>query len=524
MENQKNNNNDFKLDNQLKNTENTLSSSLKRILNILRDSEHISGLEALRPLSQLIVFRLLSDIIKKGSLNIDNSDSYKTYINPKQNNHYQLNREKLLKYLDFDLFMEINPSAEKHRIFIRILKFILSQHNKLCYIYPDEKCMDSIKDENTYMKIFKELSLHDFSSLNFDIMGFFYEQIIKNNRGNARDQGQFFTPHNVRRLLIQLSGISLNDDGTSPLVLDPAAGVSGILCDIINLYKSQSQKQNIDIDWNQLRNDGINGNEVVASTHQLGYSNLFINSGCTFNNVLCQNSLKDIDNKEYDYILTNPPFGINIDYNSIPIETREKYFPIKTKDAASLFLQMIIHKLKIGGVCCLVFPYGRQLSSAGAFVKIRKMLLKTCNVTDMVCIPNSTFENTGITTVIIKFIKHEESNEYKTKNIKFWNYDGNNKNLKIFAKEIQIDEIIKNGFSMILESYLNSNEQIISGLDKNIKFYKLGEICDVKMGGTPSRSNDKYWQNGQNPWVSVEELNGGFIYDTKEKITDFGVK
>jgi restriction endonuclease S subunit len=44
------------------------------------------------------------------------------------------------------------------------------------------------------------------------------------------------------------------------------------------------------------------------------------------------------------------------------------------------------------------------------------------------------------------------------------------------------------------------------------------------MGGTPSRSEASYYTNGVNPWVSVRELNGGYIYDTKEKITDTAVK
>ena len=52
----------------------------------------------------------------------------------------------------------------------------------------------------------------------------------------------------------------------------------------------------------------------------------------------------------------------------------------------------------------------------------------------------------------------------------------------------------------------------------------LGEVCKFDIGGTPSRSNNEYYENGNNLWASVRELNGGYIYDTKEKITDLGVK
>jgi len=52
----------------------------------------------------------------------------------------------------------------------------------------------------------------------------------------------------------------------------------------------------------------------------------------------------------------------------------------------------------------------------------------------------------------------------------------------------------------------------------------LGEVCRFDIGGTPSRSISEYYDNGNNLWASVRELNGGYIYDTKEKLTDSGVK
>ena len=52
----------------------------------------------------------------------------------------------------------------------------------------------------------------------------------------------------------------------------------------------------------------------------------------------------------------------------------------------------------------------------------------------------------------------------------------------------------------------------------------LGEACKFDIGGTPSRSKNEFYENGNNLWVSVRELNGGYIYDTKEKITNLGVQ
>ncbi|SHO81124.1 Type I restriction-modification system, DNA-methyltransferase subunit M / Type I restriction-modification system, specificity subunit S [hydrothermal vent metagenome] len=52
---------------------------------------------------------------------------------------------------------------------------------------------------------------------------------------------------------------------------------------------------------------------------------------------------------------------------------------------------------------------------------------------------------------------------------------------------------------------------------------KLGDVVDIKIGGTPSRSNNEYF-NGNNLWVSISEMNGNVITDTKEYLSINGIK
>jgi type I restriction-modification system DNA methylase subunit len=51
----------------------------------------------------------------------------------------------------------------------------------------------------------------------------------------------------------------------------------------------------------------------------------------------------------------------------------------------------------------------------------------------------------------------------------------------------------------------------------------LGTKCDVRIGGTPARINSAYYQGGTNLWVSIAEMAGQIITDTKEKITDTAI-
>ena len=51
----------------------------------------------------------------------------------------------------------------------------------------------------------------------------------------------------------------------------------------------------------------------------------------------------------------------------------------------------------------------------------------------------------------------------------------------------------------------------------------IGDIADLKSGGTPSRQNSSFW-GGLIPWVKTGEVNYNTIYSTEELITEKGLK
>ena len=56
---------------------------------------------------------------------------------------------------------------------------------------------------------------------------------------------------------------------------------------------------------------------------------------------------------------------------------------------------------------------------------------------------------------------------------------------------------------------------------------RLGEVCSVEIGGTPSRQRSDYWDAEHatlNTWVSIRDMNQRVIFDTAERISDAGVK
>ena len=59
-----------------------------------------------------------------------------------------------------------------------------------------------------------------------------------------------------------------------------------------------------------------------------------------------------------------------------------------------------------------------------------------------------------------------------------------------------------------------------------MKKYKLSELFDLQMGKTPARNNPQFWDDGENPWISIADMssNGKYIITTKECITDCAVR
>ena len=59
---------------------------------------------------------------------------------------------------------------------------------------------------------------------------------------------------------------------------------------------------------------------------------------------------------------------------------------------------------------------------------------------------------------------------------------------------------------------------------KNIQYKKLGEICDFISGGTPSKSKNEYWKNGNIPWIKISDFKEKYIKFSEEKITKIGLE
>lgn len=97
-----------------------------------------------------------------------------------------------------------------------------------------------------------------------------------------------------------------------------------------------------------------------------------------------------------------------------------------------------------------------------------------------------------------------------------------------FDEEQKVYACVANTRNLFDFSRINFNNSIRLNLENTIGFKSryslepLGKVCKVVIGGTPSRKKPEFF-GGNNLWVSIAEMNGQTITDTKEKITDEAV-
>jgi len=56
-----------------------------------------------------------------------------------------------------------------------------------------------------------------------------------------------------------------------------------------------------------------------------------------------------------------------------------------------------------------------------------------------------------------------------------------------------------------------------------MKHYRLGEICNIVSGGTPSRSNTSFWEGGTIPWIKIGNISQKYVNTADEYITQEGL-
>ncbi len=479
-----------------------LKNLFKFCLDLLRNNESITGQKALRILGYFLNLKLL-----------ENKIGDENEINFEEINFEDLTIEQINKLKELSVFKNLSREREENLTnnLDTLWKIILSQHSKTRDFFPENKNF-GIKKTSTLKKIIDKINNFNFDSIDTDILGEAYQEVIQDLM-TGKVLGQYFTPTAATKMMVNLVNPQLKEDGTCESIYDPAMGTGGFLISSIRHLIKVSKETGININWEEISKGLISGREPDEDTYEFANSNMLISSGHLLNLENGDSIRNTIDNK-YDIVLANPPFGIDgLNYKEINMTNKDSYLPIESKNAVSLFLQVIINILKVNGRCAIVLPDGKELNNKteNTLILIREFLMKTCDLKEVIQLQAGLFTFTNIKTCVLYFEKKKNGEEvfnieykkatkrsknetryftfkdknYETKEVNFYEYNHLTEEKKEIVK-VPIEKIIENKFSLNYKDYV---EKEVIEENNSIEWKTLGEVCEI-ISGKKKKSKD----------------------------------
>ncbi len=369
----------------------------------------------------------------------------------------------------------------------------------------------------------------------YDILGDFFERFLWSEFKQSK--GQFFTPANVVKFIIhalsldELAIDKINEEGRLPYIIDPSCGSGTFLIEAMKeitrqvlsakekLKKSQTVREIVSKDfpdykkyaWAEKYIYGIDFNEDLALStkvnmvmHGDGSANIESEDALAdfskFNSAILKKNSDDTSyskkvNGQFDVIVTNPPFSIELDK-----ETKEDIPNIFTladkKSSENLFIERWYQLLKPRGRLGAVLP--ESVFDTGENLYIRLFLYKHFWVKAIVSLPTVTFEPYTTTKTSLLFAQKKTVDEIKEYD-DIWNkyskrFEQLEKDLRLLIKRAGEDKNTANQFkdnlTKLMKEYIR--EEFESG-DEKLTFADLVEKYKVFFEKGTSFKIDKDW-------------------------------
>lgn len=242
-------------------------------------------------------------------------------------------------------------------------------------------------------------------------MGHVFEELIRKFAELSNETaGEHFTPREVIRLMVNLLFIEDDDALTKPGIVrslyDPTAGTGGML----SVAEDHLSRQNPDARL------VMYGQELNGESYAICKADMLI-KGQDISQIVHGNTLSDdgLPGKHFDYMLSNPPFGV--EWKKIQREIKKEHeqegfngrfgpgLP-RVSDGSLLFLMHLISKMrptKDGGSRFGIVLNGSPLftgSAGSGESEIRRYVLEHDLLEAIIGLPTDMFYNTGISTYI----------------------------------------------------------------------------------------------------------------------------
>lgn len=257
---------------------------------------------------------------------------------------------------------------------------------------------------------FAQVDLHPEKVSNSQ-MGLVFEELIRKFAEISNETaGEHFTPREVIRLMVNLLFIEDDDVLAKPgivrTIYDPTAGTGGMLSVAGEYLAEHNPKARLT----------MFGQELNPESYAICKADMLI-KGQDVANIVFGNTFSDDGHahKKFDYMLSNPPFGV--EWKKVEKEIRKEHetqgfngrfgpgLP-RVSDGSLLFLLHLLSKMRPaveGGSRFGIVLNGSPLFTGGAGSgesEIRRYVLENDLVEAIIGLPIDMFYNTGISTYV----------------------------------------------------------------------------------------------------------------------------
>ena len=265
-------------------------------------------------------------------------------------------------------------------------------------------------DKNNRLYIFcdkfTEVDLHP-NLVDNHMMGQVFEELLRRfSEMSNETSGEHYTPRDVVRLLVSLLFAEhredLDGEGIVRSIFDPCCGTGGMLT-VGKQYFREQINPKADI--------RLLGQELNGQTYAICKSDMLI-TGENPDNIQHGSSLSNdqFQGKRFDYMITNPPFGVSWKSDERAVKTEAQNadgrFSVgtpRTSDGSLLFLQHMLSKIESRGSRIGIVLNGSPMFTGDAGSgesEIRKWIIENDWLECIVALPEFIFFNTGIPTFL----------------------------------------------------------------------------------------------------------------------------